>query len=127
MPEPIKLTIAVEQVAFGKVWTALDVMPGVIEIKIHGKGPPKQKAAKPFNEKMNGSTPTISNIILNALQDKKALPTTILGEILEANDKRKASLPNVLYKLKNEEKLIASAGVGIYKITAKGRKAIQQE
>ena len=120
MPKPIKLTIEIEQVAMGKVWTTLDAMSGVISISLHGSGPkpagPK-KAGKP-----GGKSTTVPCLILGALvASKDPLPRTDLMLAVEAGGRAATSTPDSLAKLK-KDKHIAPAGDGLYKITAAGVK-----
>lgn len=120
MAKPIKITLEVEQVALGKVWTTLDGMTGVISIGLHGNGPKptsKKKGSK------HGSSATVPCIVLGALE-KKPLGKPALIEAVVASGKAATSLPDALTKLK-KEKHIVPVGDGFYKITQAGAKRYQ--
>jgi len=120
MPKPIMMMIEVEEIAFGKVWRTLDLMPGVITIHMKGSGP-KAIASKP-NGKGNGTT--IPNLILEALlaRSPKTMSKIELEKVIEAGGKMKASLPNSIQKLKKQKCIRSIGSKGDYKITAAGSK-----
>lgn len=118
MPKPIELMIEVEEIAMGKVWRTLDTMKGVVRISLKGSGP--KKGTKTNGKATNGG-PSVGTLVIKALQNKKTLSKGALEELLEANGKKKTSLPSKLTELK-AKKQIAATGDGLYKITAAGRK-----
>jgi len=122
MVKPIRITLEVEQIALGKVWTTLDGMAGVISIGLHGNGP--KPAAKKKGTK-HGSSATVPCIVLGALNgSKKPLGKPALIEFIVAGGKAAASLADTLTKLK-KDKHIAPVGDGLFKITPAGVKRYQ--
>lgn len=124
MPKPITMIIDVEEIAFGKVWRALDVMPGVINIHMKGTGPPKLPEQKVATVKKNGKT--TKRLVLESLLSKSPKAREELEAAIVNGGKQKTSLPDTLTKLK-KEKSIRPIGKGKYKITAAGIKAATQE
>jgi len=115
------MTIEVEEMAFGKVFRTLDGMPGVIAIKIAGTGPKKPKG----NSKGNSGGRTSAQIVLAELV-RQPLDKGALTQRLEEGGKKATSLPDTLYKLRNQKLITGSAAKG-YKITKAGLSAAAEE
>jgi len=117
MAKPIKITLEVEQIALGKVWTTLDGMAGVISFSLHGSGP------KPTGPKKKpGSPVTVPYLILGALVAAKTpLTRAELMAAVEAGDRAASSTLDSITQLK-KNKHIAPVSKGVFKITSAGVK-----
>jgi hypothetical protein len=122
MPKPITVTISVEELMFGKVWTTLDTMPGVISISIHGSG--SKKAAVPRNGKQSGTATRECLILGYMIENKQPVNRDALYALLEKAGKARTSLPDALTILKKKKFITINKPNSkdtTYKITAAGR------
>lgn len=118
MPKPIGMSIKVEEIAFGKVWSTLDTMPGVISITIEGNGP----KAKPNGKATNGNGKTVADLVLETLLAKSPQTKTQLEDYVAHGGKAKTSLPDTIARLKKGKLIRPIGNKGQYKITAAGTK-----
>lgn len=125
MAKPLIMTINVEEIAFGRVFRALDAMPGVVSIDIQAES--KRGAAAPAPAGRVGGkgtrtgAATIECIILGALGDgSEARTRDELRTAITRAGKAATSMPDALRKLKEKRHVKVAAG-GKYAITVAGK------
>jgi hypothetical protein len=119
MPKPMMLHVAVEEAFYGKIFRALDTMPGVVSLNPVSEAHPQQaKAGKPDSIK-NGST--AGCLVLAALiKAKRPMAKAELAEAMTTGGKKAATLPSTLQSLKSKRHVINAKGA--WQITPTGVK-----
>ena len=116
MPKPIKMMVEIEETAFGRVFRALDGMPGVVSMTPIGDGP---KTKGPVGKKGKGGT--VYCLVLRALiEADKTVNRDVLRNMLSANGKAATSLPDALMKMQKAKHITNKKAM--YGITPAGRK-----
>jgi hypothetical protein len=116
MPKPLKMMLEIEEAAFGRVFRALDGMPGVVAMTPIGDGP---KVKGPAGKKGKGGT--VYCIVLRALiEADKAVNRDVLRDVLKAHGKAATSLPDALTKLQRAKHITNKNAM--YSVTPAGRK-----
>lgn len=129
MAKLLGLSVKVEEIAFGKVWSTLDSIPGVVTITIEGSAKPMPNGksnGKKSNGSSNGTGKTVQRLILEALLARSPLTKFELQDHIAAAGKSRLSLPDQMAKLR-EEKCVKLMAAGNYSITAKGTKQATTE
>jgi hypothetical protein len=117
MAKPIKLLVDIEEIAFGRVFRALDGMPGVVSLTPIGDGP---RAAKGAAGK-KGKGGTVYCLVLRTLIDAgKPVNRDTLRNVLASNGKSATSLPDALTKLAKAKHITNKNAM--YSVTPTGRK-----
>jgi hypothetical protein len=120
MPKPLTMTIAVEELHFGKVFRTLNSMPGVAAIQIGGEAvKPKSNGgyAASNNRGTDAAGTSAICLVLNAL----SIRAQTKKELDEALGKygKKATTP--ITKL-TARRMVVRKGRGLYAITPAGKK-----
>jgi hypothetical protein len=118
------MTIAVEEILFGKLYRTLDAMPGVASITIHSEGV-KGNGAEPKRKKQKqGGSQSVYCLVLGALASGPATRDR-LAPVLEEAGKKGSSLPDALTKARKAKHItVKNAGKrdAVYTLTALGKK-----
>jgi hypothetical protein len=98
------ITIAVEEIAFGKIYRLLDTMPGVVSISYHAEGPKDKAASKPngkIGKPRNSYEVTGNDFMLGFMyKNDGPYPTARLREAFSKAGRSPASVASLLHKAK---------------------------
>jgi predicted transcriptional regulator len=122
MPKPMKLLVEIEEIAFGRVFRALDGMNGVVSLTPVGEGV-KAATGKPTGQKKGGAQ-SAPCLVLYALKGGVPMSRSTLTAVLVEGGKAATSTADTMKKLM-VAKEVTKHGTGknvTYKITPKGIK-----
>lgn len=125
MPKPMKLLVEVEEIAFGRVFRALDGMNGVVSLTPVGEGV-KAATGKTTGQKKGGAQSSAC-VVLGELIRSGPLPRSNIVAALRTAGKSVASTADTMKKL-FVAKHVTKRGRGrdvVYTITPAGKKRFE--
>lgn len=126
MAKPLRITIDVEEIAFGRVFRWLDQAPGVVRINIEGTGA-KQNNDEYASQSDVAPPRTMSArdcVLLSFKKTDDVMHRTDITKQMVANGFAASTLNGLLSSM-TKTRMVTSIGAGKYKLGVAGKKELQ--
>lgn len=108
MPKPMMMLVAVEEIAFGKVFRTLNTMDGVVGIKINADADAASQSTKQKRGTQKDGTSALCIVMRRIAADKNPVTPRVLGDVLEAAGYSRKTWGNIVAKFRDQKLAIKS-------------------